>query len=82
MAKKENSKVKCLSCGVILESTHRHDYKTCSCENKTMVDGGSDYLRMGGKNMSLVGLWSAEDNDWVSVTNLYNRVQEKALEKK
>lgn len=73
MAKKENSKVKCLKCGVILESTHRHDYKTCDCENQTMVDGGSDYLRCGGKDMSLVGLWSAEDKDWVSTVKLQAR---------
>ena len=28
----------CLSCGETLISRHRHDYKTCSCENETMVD--------------------------------------------
>ena len=82
MAKKENSRVKCLKCNVILESTHRHDCKVCGCENGTMVDGGSDYLRMGGKNMSLVGLWSAEDKGWVSVTELHAREQKKKKEKK
>ena len=46
--------VKCLNCGEVLISHHRHDYKTCSCENKTMVDGGLEYLRFGGKDLSLV----------------------------
>ena len=46
--------VKCLNCGEILISYHRHDYKTCECENKTMVDGGLEYLRFGGKDLSLV----------------------------
>ena len=46
--------VKCLNCGEVLISHHRHDYKTCSCENKTMVDGGLEYLRFGGKDFSLI----------------------------
>ena len=46
--------VKCLNCGEVLISHHRHDYKTCSCENKTMVDGGLEYLRFGGKDLSLI----------------------------
>ena len=53
-------KVKCLECGVILESTYRWDYKTCKCPNQTMVDGGNDYLRYGGKDMSKVEI--VEDN--------------------
>jgi len=81
MAKKENNRVKCLKCNTIIESTHRHDCKFCECENQTMVDGGSDYLRLGGKNMSFVGLWSAEDNDWVSVVTLHNKRQEKQTKK-
>lgn len=45
--------VKCLNCGEILVSYHRHDYKTCNCENETMCDGGLDYGRYGGKDLSL-----------------------------
>ena len=37
-------KVKCLKCGDIIESVHRHDFVTCSCGNVS-VDGGKDYLR-------------------------------------
>jgi len=44
----------CLNCGEQLISRHRHDYKECSCENKTMVDGGYDYERFGGKDLELV----------------------------
>ena len=36
--------VKCLKCGDIIESVHRHDFVTCSCGNVS-VDGGKDYLR-------------------------------------
>ena len=36
--------IQCLNCGDILESTHRHDFKTCSC-GRVSVDGGHDYLR-------------------------------------
>lgn len=46
--------VKCLECGETIESANRHDYKTCSCENQAMVDGGLDYVRYGAKDMSKV----------------------------
>lgn len=35
---------KCNYCGDVLESTHRHDFKTCSC-GRISVDGGHDYIR-------------------------------------
>lgn len=35
---------KCLGCGVILESRHRHDFKSCDCGNVS-IDGGHSYLR-------------------------------------
>lgn len=35
---------KCLDCNTEIESTHRHDLKSCSCGN-VFVDGGKDYLR-------------------------------------
>lgn len=35
---------KCLDCNTEIESTHRHDFKSCSCGN-VFVDGGKDYLR-------------------------------------
>lgn len=46
--------VQCLACGALLESCYRHDYKTCGCPNQAMVDGGLDYVRMGGANLKLV----------------------------
>ena len=46
--------VKCLNCGEILVSQHVHDYKTCSCDNATMCDGGVSYGRFGGMNLDLI----------------------------
>ncbi len=48
------SKVKCLECGKILESKHRHDFVSCGCPNETFVDGGNDYLRCGGMDMDKI----------------------------
>lgn len=48
------NRVQCKNCGDVLTSYHRHDYKTCGCENETMIDGGTDYQRYGGKDLSLV----------------------------
>lgn len=46
--------IQCLECKTVLVSFHRHDFKKCGCSNKTFVDGGSDYLRCGGKDMSKI----------------------------
>ena len=39
--------VKCPVCNKRMFSFHVHDYRTCGCENETMIDGGRDYLRYG-----------------------------------
>lgn len=38
--------IRCRKCGVVLESKHRHDFVACECG--TFVDGGLDYVRVGG----------------------------------
>lgn len=48
------NRVQCKNCGEVLTSYNRHDYKTCECENETMVDGGTEYQRYGGKDLDLV----------------------------
>jgi hypothetical protein len=52
--KLRRNRVKCLACGKIIESFDRHDYKTCGCPNDTMVDGGLEYERYGGVDMTLI----------------------------
>jgi hypothetical protein len=49
-----HSSVICLECGEVLVSRHRHDYKTCSCEQETMIDGGLEYIRYGGRDLAKV----------------------------
>jgi len=39
--------IKCLECGDVIESLHRHDWAKCSC-GACFVDGGREYLRSGG----------------------------------
>lgn len=46
--------VTCLECGETLVSQHVHDYKTCSCPQATMVDGGNEYGRYGGMDLAKV----------------------------
>lgn len=36
--------IKCKSCGDVIISTHRHDFKRCSC-GRVAVDGRHDYLK-------------------------------------
>lgn len=53
----------CLDCGDTIESTHRHDFKQCSCGN-VFVDGGLDYLRYGWKNSNWIPLSEETEDDW------------------
>ncbi len=46
--------VLCKDCLEVLESKHRHDFVQCSCENQTYTDGGIDYQRIGGKDLSRI----------------------------
>lgn len=39
----------CRLCGEVIESTHRHDFKSCSC-SEIFIDGGLDYTRFGFRN--------------------------------
>ena len=41
--------IRCNHCGDVIESTYRHDYRTCRC-GCVFVDGGHDYLRRGAVN--------------------------------
>ena len=48
--------VHCDICDTYLISNYQHDFKTCGCYNQTMVDGGREYLRYGGKDMLSITL--------------------------
>lgn len=48
--------IKCNKCGDVIESTHVHDFKWCSCKS-VAVDGGTDYLRRIG-----------EQEDWTEMS--------------
>ena len=58
-----HSQVTCLECGEVLVSESRHDYKTCSCPNQTMIDGGNEYVRFGGKDLSKIDVFTVFDTD-------------------
>lgn len=45
MKKLKRNAVKCNKCGDVIESTHIHDFKWCSCKN-VAVDGGLDYAKI------------------------------------
>jgi Zn finger protein HypA/HybF involved in hydrogenase expression len=36
--------IQCKTCGVLIESVHRHDYQTCPC-GSVSVDGGDAYRK-------------------------------------
>lgn len=58
--------IKCKVCGDLIESEHRHDYKTCSC-GAVAVDGGHEYQRVVGEpyNIENMAVWTSNPF-WVS----------------
>lgn len=63
--------ITCLECLETLVSYHRHDCKMCSCKNETMIDGGTDYLRCGGKDMRKLSLYAIYADDDFQLVRQY-----------
>jgi hypothetical protein len=63
--------ITCDECNETIVSYHRHDYKTCSCPNEAMVDGGTDYLRYGAKNMSKIKQFAVYTDDDFKIVRKY-----------
>lgn len=51
------NKIKCLECNTELESKFRHDFVSCDCPNNSFTDGGDDYMRIGGKDITKILIW-------------------------
>ena len=52
MEKIKTNKIQCNFCKDIIESVHRHDFKSCFC-GRVSVDGGKDYMRCDRKLVAL-----------------------------
>jgi hypothetical protein len=63
--------VTCLECNETIVSYHRHDYKTCSCPNEAMVDGGTAYLRYGAKDLSKIKGFAVYDDENFEIVRKY-----------
>lgn len=61
------SKIKCLDCNTILESLTVHDFVKCNCENSTFIDGGFDYMRLGGLDLSKILYWDEKENKFLKL---------------
>jgi hypothetical protein len=62
MKKLLTNRAKCLRCGDVIESTHRHDFRWCSC-GAIAVDGGQEYLRRVGDLSVIAELSEYDSND-------------------
>lgn len=49
----KHNKIRCKLCDDVIESKHHYDFVRCSCGN-AFVDGGTEYVRYGAKDMSTV----------------------------
>ena len=66
MSQKIN-KIKCLVCNTILESKFRWDFQECGCENGSYVDGGTDYQRIGGVDLTKIFVWNYITEKWGNI---------------
>lgn len=49
-----STRILCMSCCVEVESKSRHDYQSCRCPQGSFVDGGDEYTRAGGMDLSKI----------------------------
>ena len=56
------NKAQCVKCEDIIESTYRHDFKSCKC-GAIFVDGGREYLRRGGEFKDIIELSETDEGD-------------------
>lgn len=61
------SKIRCMECGVTLESKFRHDFNKCQCSNEAFVDGGDDYFRVGAVDFFKVEVFNEESSTWINL---------------
>lgn len=58
------NKIRCFHCNAVIESTHRHDFKWCSCPSdsstRVAVDGGPVYTK---RAFSPNSVWYEFDQD-------------------
>lgn len=54
--------IKCLACGDVIVSKHRHDFVWCSCKS-VAVDGGKSYLKRVGDFHNIEELSIEVDNE-------------------
>lgn len=47
-----------------MESKHRHDFVQCDCPLETFVDGGNDYVRTGGMDLTKIKFWNEEKGEF------------------
>lgn len=59
--KLEHNVAQCLKCYQVIESKHRHDFRSCECGNLS-VDGGKAYPRR---------LWRDSDASWKELSYDY-----------
>ncbi len=60
------NKIKCLVCGDELESKSVHDFRMCCCDNQSFVDGGHEYQRVGGVDLTKISVWSNTEGKFIN----------------
>lgn len=74
------NRIKCLQCAAILESKSVHDFVQCECLNETFVDGGHNYQRFGGVDLSRIEIYNYDKDIYESLElRPYDKVVEEII---
>lgn len=73
------SRLRCGVCSTVLESKHVHDFVRCGCSNRTFLDGGDDYIRCGGMDLTQLFV-IRDDGTEYSITGLKQDAEKKEQE--
>lgn len=74
------NRAKCLNCGDIPESDHRHDYSPCECGDLA-VDGGHQYVRRTAQSFEDVKEMSEYVISWPDENGEFPDIPEDAIER-
>lgn len=64
--------VLCLECGTLVRSYSVHDYRTCSCPNSAMNDGGSSYQLHGAMDLQKISSGTLDDVTGIFEEGVFN----------
>lgn len=56
--------IRCKVCKQECESRYTHDFVKCGCPNEAFCDGGTEYQRVGAKDLKYIQIYNPRLGSW------------------